>query len=58
MPTAKLSEVEIYYNRKGKGELSYVFCHGLGGNSIRFEKEEIEWYSEIFDVVSAGRLCV
>ena len=52
MPTAKLSEVDIYYNRKGKGELSYVFCHGLGGNSIRFEKEEMEWYSEIFDVVS------
>ena len=54
MPLANLNEVDIYYDRKGKGELPYVFCHGLGSNSIRFEEEKGEWYSEIFDVVSGN----
>ena len=40
MPLANLNEVDIYYDRKGKGELPYVFCHGLGSNSIRFGRRE------------------
>ena len=52
MPIAELSEANIHFERKGSGKTSYVFCHGLGGNGSRFEKEDMDWYAEHFDVIS------
>ena len=52
MPFAKLPDSNIHFVRKGSGEITYVFCHGLGGSGSRFEKEDIDWYAEHFDVIS------
>lgn len=52
MPIAKLPDSDIHFERKGSGKITYVFCHGLGGNGARFEKEDMDWYAEHFDVIS------
>ena len=52
MPIAELSDANIYFERKGSGKTTYVFCHGLGGNGSRFEKEDMDWYADHFDVIS------
>ncbi len=52
MPIAELPGANIHFERNGSGKTSYVFCHGLGGNGSRFEKEDMDWYAEHFDVIS------
>ena len=34
------------------GQTTYVFCHGLGSNGIKFEKEDMDWYAKHFDAIS------
>lgn len=52
MPKAELAEVSIHYEEAGDGPLTYVYCHGLGGNGQSFEKDEMPWYAEHFRAVS------
>jgi len=52
LPIAELEGANIYFERKGYGETTYVFCHGLGSNGIKFENEDMDWYANHFDVVS------
>ena len=52
MPIAKLPDANIHFERKGEGELTYVFCHGLGSNGAKFEEEDMDWYAKYFDVIS------
>ncbi len=52
MPEATLSEATIHYEEAGDGPLTYVFCHGLGGNSEGFEREQMGWYAEHFRTVA------
>jgi len=47
-----LEGANIYFERRGNGEITYVFCHGLGSNGIKFEKEDMDWYAKHFDVIS------
>ena len=51
MPIANLETVDIYHSYAGNGKIPLVFCHGLGGDSSNFEKEDAKWYSEHFDLV-------
>ena len=52
MPIAELEGANIHFERRGVGEVTYVFCHGLGSNGIKFEKEDMDWYAKHFDVIS------
>lgn len=52
MPEATLSEATIHYEEAGDGPLAYVFCHGLGGNSEGFERDDMGWYAEHFRTVA------
>ena len=52
MPEATLSEATIHYEEAGDGPLTYVFCHGLGGDSEGFEREHMGWYAERFRTVA------
>jgi len=48
MPMADLGDVQIHYELRGEGPLTYVFCHGLGGSAEGFEREDMDWYAERF----------
>ena len=52
MPIAELEGANIHFERRGVGETTYVFCHGLGSNGLKFEKEDMDWYAKHFDVIS------
>jgi 3-oxoadipate enol-lactonase len=52
MPRAELGEVSIHYEEAGDGPVTFVYCHGLGGNGESFEKEEMGWYAERFRTIS------
>jgi len=52
LPIAKLEDAKIHFERRGSGETTYVFCHGLGSNGIKFEDEDMDWYANHFDVIS------
>ena len=51
MAIANLKNVDIYHSYTGNGKVPLVFCHGLGGDSSKFEKEDAKWYSQHFDLV-------
>ena len=51
MSIANLENVDIYHSYAGNGKVPLVFCHGLGGDSSNFEKEDAKWYSQHFDLV-------
>ncbi len=52
MPIAELDGTNLYFERRGVGQVTYVFCHGLGSNGIKFEKDDMDWYAKYFDVIS------
>jgi 3-oxoadipate enol-lactonase len=52
MPLIDLDEVAIHYEERGTGPLAYIYCHGLGGNSESFEREELDWYAQHFRTVA------
>lgn len=52
MPDAVLSEATVHYEQAGDGPQTYVFCHGLGGNSEGFERDDMGWYAEHFRTIS------
>lgn len=52
MPTATLNDVEIHYETRGTGPLTYVHCHGLGQGGSDFEQHDMDWYAERFRTVS------
>ncbi|MQC18394.1 MAG: alpha/beta hydrolase [Chloroflexi bacterium] len=52
MPLAELDDVNIHYEVRGDGPLTYVYCHGLGGSGEGFEREEMDWYAERFRTIS------
>ena len=52
MAIAELDGANIYFERRGVGQVTYVFCHGLGSNGIKFEKDDMDWYAKYFDVIS------
>jgi pimeloyl-ACP methyl ester carboxylesterase len=52
VPKANLGDVEIHYEERGSGPLTYVFCHGLGGSGEGFEREDMDWYAERFRTIS------
>ena len=51
MSIANLENVAIYHSYADNGKTPLVFCHGLGGDSSKFEKEDAKWYSKHFDLV-------
>ena len=52
MPMADLADVQIHYEMRGDGPLTYVFCHGLGGSGEGFEREDMDWYAQHFRTIS------
>ena len=52
MPLVNLDGVNIYYEDHGGGPVTYVYCHGLGGNSKFFEQKELDWYKARFRVIT------
>ena len=52
MPLVNLDGVNIYYEDHGGGPVTYVYCHGLGGNSKFFEQKELDWYKTRFRVIT------
>ncbi|MDA0271042.1 MAG: alpha/beta hydrolase [Chloroflexi bacterium] len=52
MPMIDLDEVAIHYEERGNGPLTYIYCHGLGGNGESFEREEMDWYAQHFRTIS------
>ncbi len=52
MPMADLGDVQIHYEMRGGGPLTYVFCHGLGGSGEGFEREDMDWYAQRFRTIS------
>jgi pimeloyl-ACP methyl ester carboxylesterase len=52
MPMIDLDEVAIHYEERGSGPLTYIYCHGLGGNGESFEREEMDWYAQHFRTIS------
>ncbi|MDG1840700.1 MAG: alpha/beta hydrolase [Dehalococcoidia bacterium] len=52
MPLVNLDGVDIYYEEHGSGPVTYVYCHGLGGNSKFFEQRELDWYKDRFRVIT------
>ena len=52
MPMADLGDVQIHYEMRGDGPLTYVFCHGLGGSGEGFEREDMDWYAQHFRTIS------
>jgi 3-oxoadipate enol-lactonase len=51
MPDVNLGDVTIHYEEAGSGP-PYVYCHGLGGNGMQFERDDMPWYAQHFRVVS------
>jgi 3-oxoadipate enol-lactonase len=52
MPMADLADVQIHYEIRGDGPLTYVFCHGLGSSGEGFEREDMDWYAQHFRTIS------
>ena len=52
MPLVNLDGVDIYYEDHGSGPVTYVYCHGLGGNGKFFEQKELDWYKDRFRVIT------
>ena len=52
MSYAEIDGVQIHYQERGQGPLSYVYCHGLGSNSAGFVAEDLDWYAERFRTVA------
>ncbi len=52
MPMADLGDVQIHYEMRGDGPLTYVFCHGLGSSGEGFEREDLDWYAQHFRTIS------
>ena len=52
MPDVDLGDVTIHYEEAGDGPLTYVYCHGLGGDGRGFEQDEMAWYAERFRTIS------
>ena len=52
MPVVNLDGVNIHYEDHGDGPVTYVYCHGLGGNSKFFEQKELDWYKARFRVIT------
>ena len=52
MPDVDLGDVTIHYEEAGDGPLTYVYCHGLGGDGRGFEQDEVAWYAERFRTIS------
>lgn len=52
MPKADLGDVTIHYEEAGSGPAVYIFCHGLGSNSVSFVKTDFPFWSQYFRVVA------
>ncbi len=52
MAQAEIDGVQIHYEERGDGPLAYIYCHGLGGNSEGFVREDMDWYAERFRTVA------
>ncbi len=52
MPDVDLGDVTIHYEEAGDGPLTYVYCHGGGGNGEDFEQNDRDWYAQRFRTIS------
>ena len=52
MPHAPLGDVSIWYEEAGSGPATFIYCHGLGGNSARFVDEELSFWAGYFRAVA------
>ena len=52
MSQVAIDGVQIHYEERGDGPLAYLYCHGLGGDSASFVREDLDWYGERFRTVA------